>query len=148
MSTDWTAAEVAQLTGLSVHSLNCWRQSGQGPKSIKAGTRTLYPRQEVRWLAEIDGHTESSLTTASAWFARAVEAARTDRIGTHRPGRMTLTSGKQVLITASLRQMTAGVQQFIDVAQSVGQALDGARGFAAGDGDGIPLFVDLAHHSP
>lgn len=56
-----TAAEVAQLTGLSVHTLNYWRQSGQGPKSIKAGTRTLYPRPEVeRWLAEIDGHTVPS----------------------------------------------------------------------------------------
>ncbi|WP_264002360.1 helix-turn-helix domain-containing protein [Mycolicibacterium diernhoferi] len=72
-----TAAEVAQLTGLSVHTLNYWRQSGQGPKSIKAGTRTLYPRPEVeRWLAEIDGHTVPSLTTASGWFAKAVEAAK------------------------------------------------------------------------
>jgi hypothetical protein len=34
-----TAAEVAQLIGLSVHTLSYWRQSGQGPKAIKAGTR-------------------------------------------------------------------------------------------------------------
>lgn len=42
-----TAAEVAQLTGLSVHTLSYWRQAGQGPKTIKAGTRTLYRREDV-----------------------------------------------------------------------------------------------------
>ncbi|MUL76465.1 AlpA family transcriptional regulator [Mycolicibacterium sp. CBMA 226] len=71
-----TAAEVAQLTGISVHTLSYWRQTDQGPKSIKAGTRTLYQRQEVeRWLAEIDGRTEPNRTGASTWFAKAVDAA-------------------------------------------------------------------------
>jgi hypothetical protein len=30
-------------------------QSGQGPKTVKAGTRTLYRRKDVeQWLAEVD----------------------------------------------------------------------------------------------
>lgn len=71
-----TAAEVAQLTGISVHTLSYWRQTDQGPKSIKAGTRTLYQRQEVeRWLAEIDGRTEPTRTGATTWFTKAAEAA-------------------------------------------------------------------------
>lgn len=71
-----TAAEVAQLTGLSVHTLSYWRQSGQGPKTIKAGTRTLYRREDVeRWLADVDGRTEPSRGGASGWFEKAVEAA-------------------------------------------------------------------------
>jgi predicted DNA-binding transcriptional regulator AlpA len=54
-----TSAEVAQLTGLSVHTLSYWRQSDQGPKTIKAGTRTLYRRKDLeQWLAEVDGRSE------------------------------------------------------------------------------------------
>ncbi|WP_418002331.1 hypothetical protein ACNO8X_19490 [Mycobacterium sp. PDNC021] len=59
-------------------------------------------------------------------------------------GRMTLTSGKQVLITASLRKMSAAVQQFISAARSAGQVPAGAHGWAAGDGDGVPFFVDVS----
>lgn len=71
-----TAAEVAQLTGLSVHTLSYWRQSGQGPASIKAGSRTLYRREDVeRWLANVDGRTVPSDASASDWFTKAVEAA-------------------------------------------------------------------------
>ncbi|MDP7735129.1 helix-turn-helix transcriptional regulator [Mycobacterium paragordonae] len=71
-----TPAEVAQLTGLSVHTLSYWRQSGQGPKTIKAGTRTLYRREDVeRWLADVDGRSEPSPARASGWFEKAVEAA-------------------------------------------------------------------------
>ncbi|AGB21674.1 hypothetical protein Mycsm_01257 [Mycobacterium sp. JS623] len=74
-----TAAEVAQLTGISVHTLSYWRQSGQGPKTIKAGTRTLYRREDVeQWLADVDGRTEPSPVGAADWFKNAVEAA--DRI--------------------------------------------------------------------
>jgi DNA-binding transcriptional MerR regulator len=74
-----TAAEVAHLTGLSVHTLNYWRQSGQGPTTIKAGTRTLYRREDVeRWLADVDGRAEPSPAGTSGWFQKAVEAA--DRI--------------------------------------------------------------------
>jgi predicted DNA-binding transcriptional regulator AlpA len=72
-----TPAEVAQLTGLSVHTLNYWRQSGQGPKSIKAGTRTLYRRKDVEeWLAETDGRPIASSVGSSGWYAKAVEAAQ------------------------------------------------------------------------
>jgi excisionase family DNA binding protein len=82
-----TAAEVAQLTGLSVHTLNYWRQSDQGPKTIKAGTRTVYRRKDVeQWLAEVDGRSElmggkksarSEPTPGgtSGWYEKAVGAA-------------------------------------------------------------------------
>jgi excisionase family DNA binding protein len=81
-----TAAEVAQLTGLSVHTLSYWRQSGQGPKTIKAGTRTLYRRKDVeQWLAEVDGRSEpmgssrnvrsESTLMTTGWYEKAVEAA-------------------------------------------------------------------------
>ena len=74
-----TAVEVAHLTGLSVHKLNYWRQSGQGPKPIKAGSRTLYRRQDVeQWLADVDGRAEPSPAGAADWFKKAVETA--DRI--------------------------------------------------------------------
>jgi excisionase family DNA binding protein len=74
-----TAAEVAQLTGLSVHTLSYWRQSGQGPKTIKAGSRTLYRREDVEsWLAEVDGRMVPTRASASDWFTKAAEAA--DRI--------------------------------------------------------------------
>ena len=81
-----TAAEVAQLTGLSVHTLSYWRQTSQGPKTIKAGTRTLYRRKDVdQWLADIDGRSEpvrnsrsagsESTSTTTGWYEKAVEAA-------------------------------------------------------------------------
>jgi excisionase family DNA binding protein len=71
-----TAAEVAQLIGLSVHTLSYWRQSRQGPKTIKAGTRTLYRRTDVEeWLAEVDGRSISSSEGASGWYGKAVDAA-------------------------------------------------------------------------
>ena len=71
-----TAAEVAQLTGLSVHTLSYWRQSGQGPSSIRVGSRTLYRREDVeRWLADIDGRSVASGACSSSWLAKAVEAA-------------------------------------------------------------------------
>jgi DNA-binding transcriptional MerR regulator len=81
-----TPAEVAQLTGLSVHTLSYWRQTDQGPKTIKAGTRTLYRRKDVeQWLADIDGRSEpvrnsgnagsGSTSTTTVWYEKAVEAA-------------------------------------------------------------------------
>jgi predicted DNA-binding transcriptional regulator AlpA len=80
-----TAAEVAQLTGLSVHTLSYWRQSGRGPKTIRAGTRTLYRRVDVEeWLAEVDGGAQpvrsrknerSESTSTLRWYEQAVEAA-------------------------------------------------------------------------
>jgi excisionase family DNA binding protein len=82
-----TPAEVAQLTELSVHTLSYWRQSDQGPKTIKAGTRTLYRREDVeQWLAEVDGRSEPMgarknarsdpmLRATSGWYEKAVEAA-------------------------------------------------------------------------
>jgi DNA-binding transcriptional MerR regulator len=71
-----TASEVAQLTGLSVHTLSYWRQSGQGPKTIRAGTRTLYRRRDVEhWLAEVDDRTNSPPVGSTGWYAKAVEAA-------------------------------------------------------------------------
>ena len=77
-----TGAEVAQSIGLSVHTLSYWRQSNQGPKAIRAGTRTLYRRRDVeQWLAEVDGRFEPvnerrrDGAAASVWFDRAVEAA-------------------------------------------------------------------------
>ncbi len=74
-----TAAEVASLLGLSVHTLSYWRQSGQGPRTIKAGARTLYRRADVeQWLAEVDGRGEPSPAGAADWFKKAVETA--DRI--------------------------------------------------------------------
>jgi predicted DNA-binding transcriptional regulator AlpA len=82
-----TPPEVAQPTGLSVHTLSYWCQSGQGPKAIKAGTRTLYRRRDVeQWLAEVDGRsepipcrpssrTEPTTSATFSWYAKAVEAA-------------------------------------------------------------------------
>jgi DNA-binding transcriptional MerR regulator len=81
-----TPAEVAQLTGLSVHTLSYWRQSDQGPKTTKAGTRTLYRRKDVdQWLADIDGRSEpvlssrnvgsESTSTTSGWYEKATQAA-------------------------------------------------------------------------
>ncbi|CAM3139439.1 helix-turn-helix transcriptional regulator [Mycobacterium simiae] len=71
-----TTAEVSQLTGLSVHTLNYWRQSGQGPRTVKAGNRTLYRRADVeQWLAAIDGRALPSREGAASWFTKAVEAA-------------------------------------------------------------------------
>jgi DNA-binding transcriptional MerR regulator len=76
---------VAQLTGLSVHTLSYWRQSDRGPKTIKAGTRTLYRRKDVeQWLAEVDGRSDyvgssrnagSESTATTHWYEKAVEAA-------------------------------------------------------------------------
>lgn len=72
-----TPAELAQLTGLSVHTLSYWRQSGQGPKTIRAGTRALYRRKDVEeWLGEIDGRTISPVAGSSGWYEKAVEAAQ------------------------------------------------------------------------
>jgi hypothetical protein len=82
-----TPAEVAQLTGPSVHTLGYWRQTGRGPKAIKAGTRTLYRRNDVaQWLAEVDGRSQpvrsrkngrsESTSTTTGWYEKAVEAAR------------------------------------------------------------------------
>ena len=71
-----TSAEVAQLTGLSVHTLSYWRQSGQGPKSIKAGSRTLYRREDIeQWLASVDGRSFTSRSDPPGWLAKAREAA-------------------------------------------------------------------------
>jgi predicted DNA-binding transcriptional regulator AlpA len=82
-----TAVEVAHLTGLSVHKLNYWRQSGQGPKTIKAGSRTLYRRQDVeQWLADVDGRAEPSPAGAADWFKKAVEAAEGLRRPIPHPG--------------------------------------------------------------
>jgi predicted site-specific integrase-resolvase len=61
--------EAAQLTGLSVHTLSYWRQSGQGPKTINAGSRTLYRREDVeQWLPDVDGRT---VQTRATEYARA-----------------------------------------------------------------------------
>jgi DNA-binding transcriptional MerR regulator len=80
-------AEVAQLIGLSVHTLSYWRQSDQGPKTIKAGNRTLYRRKDVEeWLAQVDersdpvaGRTRDTpaptLRGMGGWHGKAVEAA-------------------------------------------------------------------------
>ena len=81
-----TPAEVAQLTGLSVHTPSYWRQIDQGPKTINAGTRTLYRRKDVdQWLADIDGRSEpvrssgnagsDSTSTRTGWYEKAVQAA-------------------------------------------------------------------------
>jgi hypothetical protein len=58
-------------------------------------------------------------------------------------GRMTLTSGKQILIAATLWEMTEKLRRFIASAQALGPGPAGARGIAAGDGDGVPFFVDI-----
>ena len=62
-------------------------QSGQGPKTVKAGTRTLYRREDVeQWLAEVDrrseplggrknARSEPTPGEASGWYEKAVEAA-------------------------------------------------------------------------
>lgn len=74
-----TPAEVAQLTGLSVHTLSYWRQTDQGPKTVTAGTRTPYRRKDVeQWLADIDGRSEpvrssrngrsESTSTTTGWY--------------------------------------------------------------------------------
>lgn len=70
-----------------MHTLSYWRQSGQGPKTVKAGTRTLYRRKDVeQWLAEVDGRSEPmagrkharsgpTLSGTTGWYEKAVEAA-------------------------------------------------------------------------
>jgi excisionase family DNA binding protein len=99
-----TAAEVAQLTGLSVHTLSYWRQSSQGPKTIKAGSRTLYRREDVeRWLADVDGRKETSPAGKSAWFDKAVEAA--DRIATAHTAPWKLASTYALLAIAETLQL-------------------------------------------
>ena len=67
-----------------MHTLSYWRQSGRGPKTIKAGNRTLYRREDVeRWLADADGRIGPSRAGATSWFTKAVEAAeRIDRVHT------------------------------------------------------------------
>jgi DNA-binding transcriptional MerR regulator len=81
-----TPAEVAQPIGLSVHTLSYWRQTDRGPKTIRAGTRTLYRRKDVeRWLAEVDGRSEPVRSRTNGpseptpgttgWYEKAVEAA-------------------------------------------------------------------------
>jgi predicted DNA-binding transcriptional regulator AlpA len=49
-----TAQDVAQMTGLSVHTLSWWRFSGGvGPKHLKLGRRVFYRRDDVeKWLEE------------------------------------------------------------------------------------------------
>lgn len=58
-------------------------------------------------------------------------------------GRMRLSSGKQILIAATLWEMTEKIARFIGSARALGPGLIGARGIAAGDGDGVPFFVDI-----
>lgn len=71
-----TAAEVARLIEVSVHTLSYWRQSNQGPQPLKAGKRTLYRRADVEhWLADIDGRTQPAQSPSSNWYQRAIEAA-------------------------------------------------------------------------
>ena len=102
-----TAAEVAQLIGLSVHTLSYWRQSGQGPKTIRAGNRTLYRRADVEhWLAAVDGHTLPPCHGAASWFTKAVEAAeRIDLIHTA-PWKLTTTYALLAIAEALLQQPT------------------------------------------
>jgi excisionase family DNA binding protein len=82
-----TPAELANVVGLSVHTLSYWRWNGKlGPKSIKLGERVFYRRGDVEgWLAEIDGQADhlasqgikNTITKANAvnWYEKAVQAA-------------------------------------------------------------------------
>ena len=63
------------------------RKAARGPKTVKAGTRTLYRRKDVeQWLAEVDrrsepmggrkkARSEPTPGGASGWYEKAVEAA-------------------------------------------------------------------------
>jgi DNA-binding transcriptional MerR regulator len=102
-----TAAEVAQLTGLSVHTLSYWRQSGQGPKTVKAGSRTLYRRQDVeQWLADVDGRAEPSPARSSDWFKKAVEAAERIEVAHTAPWKLASAYALLAIAEALLTQRT------------------------------------------
>lgn len=117
-----TPVEVAQLTGLSVHTLSYWRQSGQGPKTVKAGTRTLYRREDVeRWLADIDGRTQASPARASGWFEKAVEAAKRIDPGHTAPWKLASTYALLTIAETLLLQRT-GKPARPPIASSAGQA--------------------------
>jgi helix-turn-helix protein len=48
----YSEAEVAKRSGLSVRTLQGWRQKGGGPPAVKAGRRVLYSRLDFEaWLA-------------------------------------------------------------------------------------------------
>jgi hypothetical protein len=64
-------------------------------------------------------------------------------------GKMTLTSGKRVWIIASIWQMDEASQSVIDLAnQNAANGKPGDTGFASGNADGIPIFLDLAAVRP
>ena len=47
-----TPAEVAEMLGLSVVTLNRWRTQGTGPRYLKPGGRVRYRPEDVRAWAE------------------------------------------------------------------------------------------------
>ena len=122
-----TAAEVAELTGLSVHTLSYWRQSDQGPKTIKAGTRTLYRREDVeQWLADVDGRAEPSPAGAADWFKKAVEAAERVEAAYTAPWKLATTYALLAIAEAILTHRTQKPTRAIamtNAAQSDGELL-------------------------
>jgi hypothetical protein len=94
-----TPAEVPQLTGLSVHTLSYWRQTDQGPKTIKAGTRTLYQRRDSAGI--LSSGSRKSMDGPSPWTAgRMLAPIR------HRAGQPVGTRRLSRLLQAGLSQPT------------------------------------------
>ncbi len=64
-------------------------------------------------------------------------------------GQMTLTSGKRVWIIAAFWEIDEVTQQVIDLAnENAAKGAPGNTGFASGNADGIPIFLDLAAVKP
>jgi excisionase family DNA binding protein len=111
---------------LSVHTLSYWRQSGQGPKTIKAGNRTLYRRADVeRWLADVDERAVPSPAGGANWFTKAVEAAeRIDPVHTA-PWKLASTYALLSIAEALMPHPTKMIRQPIrtDVVKGDGELL-------------------------
>lgn len=52
-------AELADVLGISVHTLYNWRVRGEGPPGFRVGGRVRYRRSAVEaWLHLLNGHAE------------------------------------------------------------------------------------------
>jgi DNA-binding transcriptional MerR regulator len=119
-----TPAELAQLTGLSVHTLSYWRQSGQGPKTIRAGTRALYRRKDVEdWLGQIDGRTISPVAESSGWYGKAVEAAQRMEPAHVSPWKLASTYALLSIAESLLRSQAPAQKRSRPIAQHDGDLL-------------------------
>lgn len=75
------------------------------PKSIKAGSRILYRREDIEhWLAEVDGRNVPTRYSASGWFTKATEAAEWIDPGHTAPWKLASTYAPFAIAEALLTQ--------------------------------------------